>query len=352
MGISLKFNQIYKSIKNLNEIELPDLTIITGKNGCGKSQLLEAIAKGDVTVVGYEAEEVENYDFNQFDIKGRNSLSDTRRKDIILEIAKLKEEADFEQIKKLFDKPKSNIFRHYFKDTTILGKTDFFNFFIDKYNERNIFDLNINDILSEYIEQDNLENNDLKNLFITFVKEEVKKILPEDCGGEGCSYENFDQKYCEEAPWVKLNTYLKDLGVKHIFKAPSKNPDENLNYQVKLFLGEESMFYSDLSSGEKILCQLALFKYKKKIKNKKIILMDEMDASLHPSIIKKMLDIINEEFIKNGTKVILVTHSPTTVALADEESLFSLENCELKKISKENAINILSEGFFLCQKID
>jgi len=54
------------------------------------------------------------------------------------------------------------------------------------------------------------------------------------------------------------------------------------------------------------------------------LLLDEVDASLHPSMIKNLLDVIEKIFLKNGCKVILATHSPTTVALAPEESIYEI----------------------------
>ena len=41
--MKLSFVSKYASINAFDDIELPELTIITGKNGSGKSQLLKAI---------------------------------------------------------------------------------------------------------------------------------------------------------------------------------------------------------------------------------------------------------------------------------------------------------------------
>jgi len=42
--MKLSFELKYASIDEFDDIELPKLTIITGKNGSGKSQLLKAIS--------------------------------------------------------------------------------------------------------------------------------------------------------------------------------------------------------------------------------------------------------------------------------------------------------------------
>lgn len=79
-----------------------------------------------------------------------------------------------------------------------------------------------------------------------------------------------------------------------------------------------------------------------------ILLLDEIDASLHPSMIKNMLSVIRDVFLINGIKVILVTHSPTTVALSDEASIFVMNKGGKNRIEKKNkkdALSILTEGF-------
>ncbi len=53
----LKQNEEYKSIQNLSPARIGDFSIITGANGSGKSQLLEAIAQGHIQVFADEKEE-------------------------------------------------------------------------------------------------------------------------------------------------------------------------------------------------------------------------------------------------------------------------------------------------------
>ncbi|MGI3901393.1 MAG: hypothetical protein ACRYGP_22195 [Janthinobacterium lividum] len=48
MTLRLTFRQPHLSIKNFPEIEIPKLSVITGRNGSGKSHMLEAIAAGHI----------------------------------------------------------------------------------------------------------------------------------------------------------------------------------------------------------------------------------------------------------------------------------------------------------------
>lgn len=59
-----------------------------------------------------------------------------------------------------------------------------------------------------------------------------------------------------------------------------------------------------------------------------ILLLDELDASLHPSMIKNMIGVIEDIFLEQGIKVILVTHSPSTIALTFS-ALFSSFDCSV-----------------------
>ena len=79
-----------------------------------------------------------------------------------------------------------------------------------------------------------------------------------------------------------------------------------------------------------------------------VIILDEPDAHLHPEMSNILIKALNETFVKKiGIKVIITTHSPMTVALAPEESIFQLNNHPetfLKKISKDDALKNLTNG--------
>ena len=107
-----------------------------------------------------------------------------------------------------------------------------------------------------------------------------------------------------------------------------------------------------LSSGEKTLFALFMSVYNgEKCQRPHMIVLDEPDAHLHPSMCKKMIDVLEEFFVKRGVKVIVITHHPTTVAMAPEESLFLMEkspaNPRIRKIEKQTAVHELSEGLCL-----
>ncbi|SFE79698.1 AAA family ATPase [Spirosoma endophyticum] len=139
----------------------------------------------------------------------------------------------------------------------------------------------------------------------------------------------------------------------------------NLPYEVrsvKIYSGEYFNVYFintntgstvqdlKLSSGEKILLSIALSVYKSErgnLSQSKLLLLDEPDASLHPSNIKKLLDALETVFINNGISVVMTTHSPSTIALAPESAtiyLLEKDPTTLTPLSKDNAISKLTAG--------
>jgi AAA15 family ATPase/GTPase len=49
MDNKLSFKTVHKSIIGLSDINLPNLVVLTGRNGSGKTHLLEAINEGNVS---------------------------------------------------------------------------------------------------------------------------------------------------------------------------------------------------------------------------------------------------------------------------------------------------------------
>jgi hypothetical protein len=78
-------------------------------------------------------------------------------------------------------------------------------------------------------------------------------------------------------------------------------------------------------------------------------MLDEIDASLHPSMTRALLTTLQEVFVKRRTRVILATHSPSTVALAPEGSVHVVHKGparqKIKLRPNKDALELLTEGF-------
>lgn len=94
-----------------------------------------------------------------------------------------------------------------------------------------------------------------------------------------------------------------------------------------------------LSSGEYLIILLQLWRiHARKLKEKneslknplriklRILLLDEPDAHMHPSLIKEFIDLLNSDDLSYlKLQVILSTHSPATVSLIPTENIFELK---------------------------
>ena len=76
----IELTKKYKSIEILTTEELPDFAILIGRNGAGKTQLLDALHEGHAVIPGIAADEIEPYDMVSFrtnNAGGANRLAPT-----------------------------------------------------------------------------------------------------------------------------------------------------------------------------------------------------------------------------------------------------------------------------------
>lgn len=164
-----------------------------------------------------------------------------------------------------------------------------------------------------------------------------------------------DDEFIEKygiAPWKFVNETLERAGLD--FEVDHPNEFDHVAYSPKLRKrsNKQEIMFGSLSSGEKILMALTLTVYyaadrRQITRFPKILLLDEIDAPLHPSMSKLLIDTVVGTFVgQHGIKVIATTHSPSTVALAPESSLYVMRPGVpgLEKTSKSRALNILTVG--------
>ena len=64
--MKIELNQPHLSIKKLATVDLPDFTVLIGRNGVGKTHLLEAIKSDRASITGIPISEIEKYDIQSF----------------------------------------------------------------------------------------------------------------------------------------------------------------------------------------------------------------------------------------------------------------------------------------------
>lgn len=148
------------------------------------------------------------------------------------------------------------------------------------------------------------------------------------------------------SPWDTFNNIADHAGFKYNLVEPKLSEKK---FDVRLRDKKTGTFVSPrtLSSGEKVILSLVLAMYSSETPSQlpEVILLDEPDAYLHPSFSKIMLEVIQDILVKkHNIKVIITTHSPSTVSLTTEASLYKMENGQMMKVSKSSAIKSLTEG--------
>lgn len=136
--------------------------------------------------------------------------------------------------------------------------------------------------------------------------------------------EVFDKEaWLKTAPWTILNQLFADLGFKYRFKDDYAFKTPNMEENPMLRDQSEVRSLSDLSDGEKAILKLALTALDEEIsRDIQLVLFDEYDAPLNPSLAEAFFHVIEKFYISRGIQVIVATHSPATVSLAPEYARF------------------------------
>ena len=123
------------------------------------------------------------------------------------------------------------------------------------------------------------------------------------------------------------------------FKAEMTNRANGVRYELH-----------SLSSGEKVLMTLCLMAFNQYLgrRRPRLLLLDEVDAVLHPSMVAALVETLKSLFVRQGTKVLLTSHSPMTVAALDDSEVFRVvrtgDHVRVVPTTRTEAIDELSEG--------
>ena len=166
-------------------------------------------------------------------------------------------------------------------------------------------------------------------------------------------------------PWETLRAILSDMrdaaGDDGLFNFDFSDPDdfdlrvenyERFSFTAVMTNRTSSAQYNleSLSSGEKVLMALCLVSFNQYLgrRRPKLLLLDELDALLHPSMVVALVRTLKTLFVSRGTKVLMTSHSPMTVAALDEADIFRVVRTggrvKLSSTTKSEAIDELSEG--------
>lgn len=358
----MRIFQRYKSI-GVCEFSLPKFCVLTGKNGSGKTHLLDIIATAQVA--------------------SANSSNRTQSQRISVAIGGKGNYCQY--IKKIpFGSLNPTITEKCSPDEINKFVKDVFNFstqpnaYSTSESQRNQYREFINYVKartelsgSERIREEDLKkyfdikfmgNDDIlagkfalifknyarikdTNLYNRFKQSEG---YPTTTSGELLSDEEFAEKY-GIPPWELVNGIFNRVGIPYTVNNPESD-DRDSDFTLELIDKKNvdtRIKCSDLSTGEKVLMSLAMAIYNSDTNCKKpdLLLIDEPDAGLHPSMSKSMVNILREFIVeKLGIPVVITTHSPTTIAALEGIEIYEKEREKdiPKKITKEEALALLT----------
>ena len=421
--IQIKFKNPCLSIKNLKDAELQDFTVLIGRNGIGKTQLLGAIQKGAVAVSNFLPAEIKMYNLSSFRPSDSNRVSwrDCISAESVVEKyfnsdvkgappPVVVAENIFKEIVNNFGLTEGSDNRLKFEDEfrnsvssqgddgvfAILGyRTDALGDYcqgIQKYVLNHIGQSPTTSVINpeililqtlkltgkfphEICREDvlraaNYEGetiaNSLSHIFARYKVEQFSWAHKEGEKSED-SFKSLMSRYRREniPPWITLEKYLDQMreatGDPELFNFEFSNPEEDqidfVDHSMYSFGSKmtnkatgDSYSTETLSSGEKILMSLCLASFNQSIgrRQPRLVLLDELDTVLHPSMISALISGLKTLFVDKGTPVIMATHSVTTVAVVEEGEIYrvirSNNKIELKPATRSEAVSELSEG--------
>ncbi|MDZ7659499.1 ATP-binding protein [Fodinibius sp.] len=404
----IKFEGEYKSLKSFESDELNEFTVITGKNGSGKTQLVKLfenksqnnLQDGNKLQVGSNISSIQiegisssytprvgadrwSQQMKPFSDKF-SELGDNAKELISLVI---KEGVSFDDIQEaeslieLFSECDEKFSKSYLiqvikesnharlrNNQTDDRITQEIKKLFSRYRDLiivlkkicQIRDCKLSEVKPTYFTNtplperffdiNDLFNSRLQDIFYAYAKRrylnEIEYLRGKKYGWDKTAVSDSEFVKQNNPPWEIINQILEEHEINYYFEGISLedfSPDSTVEFTFRKKSSDTSIRFSDLSSGEEVIIGLIikLFTsefYEEKLEYPDLIVLDEPDAHLHPEMSKLLIDVLNETFVRDyGIKIIMTTHSPSTIALTPEESVYQLSNepeTELKKNTK------------------
>ena len=386
----LQFRSPYASITQFNPVEIADFTVLTGVNGSGKSQLLQAINDKKAVIQGMENAHIVLFNYENFRLDNEptftgHQLSSEREQAWNYFNSHVKNQAqswrtglgqNYDQAREKASQEKKSFWRaggdlirsykqqatNYFKSKNLKSNAQAQGIFsLVKKTPYSIDEIDRDDFVKRYkpfvFKNDFLPIQLGKVFWDYYVKYRENQINDFENERNGKSYPVLtDAEFINahgEKPWELANKILRAFDSLTYEIVSPEGQDFFGSYKLQLRHTKRPNLYVEfdrLSSGERILMALVASIYKASTDGNfpDILLLDEVDASLHPSMMKNMLSVIEDVFLPEGVKVILVTHSATTIALSPETSVYIMAPDGLNRIQKKSqkqALSILTQGY-------
>jgi recombinational DNA repair ATPase RecF len=389
-----------KSIQNLTWKNIPDFAVITGLNGSGKTQLLEAIAMENNNLSsssfvylnnrpqihhqkvyekpGVNAAEFKTSKIEELQTRIYNNLKRFLNVDRIEEdthgLLLINSSGSIFPQTTMFLQTKLLHTNHKKEERAALNLIDECVAYFSKKNPASVHELNnwkdkvtfIGTLsehqIQEFVATSFLDDNtpssiNIQSIFLQYQK--TVNSLKADAYDSQKSKEVCDKEIneklkekfgCSEPPWEIINQQFEKYGFRHEVSKPIERSEFYF-----LHFGD-GITYEQLSSGEQVIFHLiaSAYEHAGSLEGKnELLLLDEFDAHLNPTMSKMYVEIVKDVLVgKFGMQVIMTTHSPSTVAYLPEANLFWMSEGKIKEKTKDDILKMLSPGLSLFQHKD
>ena len=427
----ITLNKQYLSIGTLTCSELPDFAVLTGRNGAGKTQLLQALSRGDATVAGIKSDEIEFYDMASFcppestvgnwqsnqlqlarttasnyvdgdqepslvaialDIFQHHTAEIERQNGIDARdefVASLRHRTERTPDSSVFPKDLTLDYDRALNERVMLplrqrsgrrattkpsrsnssaGNPAALITMAMKFTGKLAHELTYDDIMRASHYQGGTIDNTISKVFAAYkVDQHDWAHARFETASGAVRFEDLVAEYHERnpPPWDTLRdvmTTMRDAAGEDglfdfDFSDPTDRPLDMSNYREFSFKTEMTNRTSGahyepntLSSGEKILMALCLASFNQRLgrRRPRLLLLDEIDAVLHPSMVTALVAALKSLFLNHGCRVLMTTHSPMTVAALPENNVYRVirrgAEVRIAPTTKTEATEELSEG--------
>ena len=327
----------YKALRGPFETEeLPQFTILSGRNGVGKSQLLELInyyLRNDTRrnqqldlrgiIDKFRVEGVERgvgncvYVPNSAVLSNPGGIAPTFLAGWPQRILDPKDDITFRRIRN-FVQEGTGIPIGDLDPAKIMGALP----------DRSFVDLDLN--------YQNLPNQ-LAKLCMRFYLKQVEARMELREGDE------VPRRDEDTPPWEVVTDMLHSAGIDFTVIPPSRVTED---YSLLLVMDDGTeVNTNELSSGEQtIFAVISMILCAKRGALPQLLLLDETDAHLHPLLIPDFLNFLEHVLAEQyGIQTLLVTQRPDTIVLASESSLYQLlqSPTRIEKATIGSAVSLL-----------
>lgn len=156
---------------------------------------------------------------------------------------------------------------------------------------------------------------------------------------------------CGPPPWLEMNEWFESAGFSYRFcpleELPPRKKTAILLEDVE---SGNTVSLADLSAGEASIIRFLLIVYAttKELYDPKLILLDEPDGHLHPSLIHVFMRLLEELVERYQCRVIMTTHRVETVGFAPKDSVYFMrrDNPRIMRYETRKTVGMLTGNLY------